>query len=113
MKVSLELDIFKLIGKPEFGVNVLVEFNNSLVVFGLGHIRGLNEKGNPFVSSITVKVSGVEVISVNEVATSFIEISDDVDLLSRVNVVLSNALVDKSDKSALFVESCVSANNLV
>ena len=82
MEISFEFDINYLIGKPEFGVDIFMELDNSLVEFSLGHFWGLDEEGNPFVSAVAVEVGGVEIISVNEVASSFVQVDYDVELVA-------------------------------
>ena len=113
MEIVFKFYVHQLIGEPEFGVDVFVEFYDSLVEFCLRNFWGLDEEGDPFVSSEAVEVGGVEVISIDEVASSFIKIGDDVDLVSSINVVLRESLEDKSDESSFFVEGSISTHNFV
>ena len=58
-------------------------------------------------------MSGVEIVSVDEVATSFINVGNDVDLLTGIDVVFWDSFQDKSDESSFFVESSISTDNFV
>ena len=82
MKIFFEFDINHLISKPEFRIDIFMELDNSLVEFGLGHIWSLDEEGDPFISAVAVEVGSVEIISVNEVASSFIEVDHNVELVA-------------------------------
>ena len=54
MEFIFEFNIDKLIGKPEFRVNIFMEFYYSLVEFGFWNLWGLDEERYPFVSTETV-----------------------------------------------------------
>jgi hypothetical protein len=71
----------------------LEEFNSSLVVLSLRYFRSFYKKRNPVISAKAIEMSSVEVISIDKVATILVNIDDNVDLLSWVNVVLSDTSV--------------------
>ena len=60
-------------------------------------------------------MSGVEIVSVNEVASSLINICNNVDLVSGINViyVISFSFVDEPDKSSFLVESSIGTDNII
>ena len=113
MEVFFESDLFHLVGRPELRVDALEEFNSSLVVLSIRYFRSFHKKRNPIVSTKAIEMSGVEVVSIDKVATILVNIDNNVDLLSWVNVVLSNASVGQSDESSLFVKSSVGTFYLV
>jgi hypothetical protein len=112
MKVILEFDVNKLVSRPEFRINIFVEFNYLLIVLSFGDVWGLDEKRNPVVSAIAIKVGCMEVISINEISSAFVNEDNDVNLILCINE-LSDSLVDQSDESSLKAEGRVSTNNFV
>lgn len=112
MKVVLEFDVNKLVSRPEFRINIFVEFNYLLIVLSFGDVWGLDEKRNPVVSAIAIKVSCMEVISINEISSAFVNEDNDVNLILCIDK-LSDSLVDQSDESSLKAEGRVSTNNFV
>lgn len=108
VEAVFELYVFELVGRPEFGIDGLEEVDDSHVILGFGDIGGGNEEGYPVVSAEAVKVGGQEIISINVVLAGGIDISNNVDLISSIDVLLRDALVDQSHESALLVESGVS-----
>lgn len=113
MKSVLELDVDQLVGRPELGVDGIVELNNALVLLGFGDIGSFNEEGNPVVATIGIEVGGQEVVAIDVVLSALIDVDDNVDLVASIDVLFGNALVDKSDESSLHVEGRVGRNDFV
>jgi hypothetical protein len=86
MKISFEFNIDKLVGRPKFGIYIFVELNDLLVILSFGDFRGLDKKRNPIVSSIAVKVSCMEVISIDEIFTALINEDNNVNLIITINI---------------------------
>ena len=75
-----------------------------LVELSFGNFRSFDEEGNPIVATIAVEVGGQEIVSVDKVFSALVYIDDNVDLVSSIDVVLRDSLVDQSHISACFVE---------
>ena len=90
-----------------------MELDNSLVIFSFGHLRSFDEERDPIVTAVTVEVGSMEVISVNEVTSFLINIDNNVDLVSGVNVLFFNTFVGQSDESSFLVEGSISSIDLV
>ena len=90
-----------------------MELDDPLVEFSLSHIGSINEERNPVIASITVQVSGMEVVPIDEVGSLFVNIDNNVDLIARINVLFLNSLVSKSDESTFLVKSSIGSVNFV
>lgn len=64
-----------------------------LIVLGFGDVWGLDEKRNPVISAIAIEVGCMEVISINEISSAFVNEDNDVNLILCINK-LSDSLVD-------------------
>lgn len=72
----------------------------------------LDEQRNPIVAAIAIKVSCEEVVSYNEISTTFVNEDDDVNLVLGVNI-LAKTRVDKSNISTFKVKSGVGSGYFV
>lgn len=110
VKLVFKFNVNELIGRPEFGVNCFVEVNNFLIELSFSDIRSLDEEGNPVISTEAVEMSGKEIVSNEEVSSTFINEDNNVDLVLGINIG-SISLVNKSNVSSFLVKSRVSSSN--
>ena len=103
MQVILELDIYQLVSRPEFGIDSFVELDYLLVIFSFGHIWSLHKERNPIISPVAIEMCGQEIISIHIVFSILIDIDHHVDLVASIDVMFRQPLVNQSDKSALLV----------
>lgn len=73
----------------------------------------MHKERHPIVSAITSQTGSQEVISFDIVFSHLVNVADDVNLVLRVDVVLSQTLIDQSHKSALLMESRVCRHDFV
>jgi hypothetical protein len=110
VKLVFKFNVNELIGRPEFGVNCFVEVNNFLIELSFSGIRSLDEEGNPVISTEAVEMSGKEIVSNEEVSSTFINKDNNVDLVLGINIG-SISLVNKSNVSSFLVKSRVSSSD--